>query len=144
MNTARSGISLIEVILVVGLFAVIGTASTPFFSHFLLRNNVDTTAETVVNTLRKAQNSSMNQKSSAVWGACMTGSTIRLFTGSCASPTTREDTPIPSGITVSGFSAVTFSKLRGEPSSGITVTVSTAQKSKTIVLNPAGGMDISQ
>ena len=135
------GVSFIEVILIVGLFAVVGTSSTPFFSHFLLRNNVDTTTQTVINVIRKAQNYSMNQKSGATWGACVTGGSIRLFSGSCIAPTFRQDTPVPPGVTVSGLTSVTFSKLRGEPSSSVTITVSSSLKSKTVSVNSAGGMD---
>lgn len=138
------GITYVEILLIVGLIAILSSASTPFYSNFILKNNTSTATATVVNTLRKAQSYSMNQKNGSVWGVCLTGGNIRLFAGTCVSPVIGEDTSIPAWITVSGLTEITFSKLRGEPSSSLNITVSSDLKTNTIVLNPAGGLDVDE
>lgn len=137
------GVTLLELLLVVGILAILATVLTPFFSNFVTRNNLDLAAEVVVGSIRKTQNYSMNAKNNSVWGICTNAGKIRIYTGSCASPTQREDTTIPAGITISGLSGTTFSKFRGEPSSGVTITIRSGIKEKSIVINNAGGLDIN-
>lgn len=137
------GITLVEILVVVGIIAILSSAATPFYSNFILKNNTDIATTTVVNVLRKAQLYSVNYKNNSIWGVCSSGGNIRLYTGSCASPVLKEDTSVPPWITVSGLNAVTFSKLRGEPSSALNITVSSSLKANTVALNPAGGLDIN-
>lgn len=138
------GITYVEILVIVGIIAILSSAATPFFSNFILKNNTGTATAMAVNVLRKAQLYSMNQKNGSVWGVCVTGGNIRLFTGTCTAPVIREDTTIPPWVTVIGLSSVTFSKLRGEPSSALDITVSSSLKSNTIALNPTGGLDIDE
>lgn len=137
------GVTLVEILVAVGIMAIISSAATAFFSNFILKNNTDLATATVVSVLRKAQLYSVNSKNNSVWGVCSNSGNIRLYTGSCASPVLKEDTSIPLWITVSGLNAVTFSKLRGEPSISLNITVSSNLKANTVALNPAGGLDVN-
>lgn len=140
----QSGVSLIEVLIVVAIICVVGASTTPFLSNFLLRNNTEVSIDKIIGTLRKAQQYSLDGKSDASWGSCYISNTVRLFRGgTCAAPTFSEDFSIPSTVSITGFSPVTFSTLRGEPSTALSITVSTAIDSKTIQVNNAGGMTIN-
>lgn len=139
----NSGITLIELLIVIGIVAIIGASASPFLSNFILRNNLETTTDKVVGTIRKAQNYAMDGKNNATWGVCLSGSNLRLFSGTCALPTFSEDFEVSGSVTVTGFSETTFGKLRGEPSGTLSITISTGIDSHTVKVNTAGGMTVN-
>lgn len=138
----NAGLTLIELLLVISLILIIGATATPFFSRFIIQNSYETTVDKVISTIRKAQAYSLSSKNGAVWGVCYTGNKIRLFQGTCLSPTISEDFDVSSTVTVSGLSSTTFSLRRGEPSQSLTVIVNANVGTTTITLNRAGGMSI--
>jgi Tfp pilus assembly protein FimT len=128
-------------LLVIAIVAVLATATTPFLSTFLVRNNWHVTTSRVVSEITKAQNYAMSGKvisGSTVWGVCITGSTFRMFNGSCASPNMKEDFAFPGGVTINGITSVTFDNLRGEPSPVATINVVSTVGSSAISINAAG------
>lgn len=143
------GFTLIELLLVIGIIAVVAVATTPFLSQLVLRINTETTVDKVIGTIRKAQGYAMDGKASgAVWGFCITteGSSqiIRLYSGSCATPSFSEDFDVASPVTITdgGVSDITFSNTRGEPSNTLTLTIASSLESKTVTVNSAGGMEV--
>lgn len=138
----KFGFSLIELLLVIAIIGIIALATTPFLSSFVRRTTATTTADIVTSTLRKAYLYTVSSKNGDNWSACYTSNVIRLFRGgSCASPTNFEDYVVPTSVTVSGFSSVTFQAPRGEPSTTLSITVSNNLESKTITLNEVGMID---
>ena len=138
MKKNVQGFTLIELILVIGLVAVIGATASPFLSNFILRNNYETTTDKLVSSLRKAQQYSIQGKQDSVWGACLSANVIRLYRGSCAAPIFAEDFDVPSTITITGFTDTTFSRLRGEPSTALAITLTSAIGTKAVTVNAAG------
>ncbi len=135
------GFTLIELILVIAIVSIITGYSSPFLSTFILRNNWHITVDRIASEISKAQNYAMDGKSvsgSMVWGVCKTGSIIRMFNGSCASPNQKEDFTLGNGVTVTGLTSVVFSNSRGEPDAVTTISVTTALGSNTININAAG------
>jgi len=114
-----------------------------FNANWYLRNNLDGSKNMLVSSVRKAQEYSIIKKSNLTWGICLTSGNIRLFGGSCASPTIKDDFNVPDNVTLTGLSTVTFSSLRGEPSSPQTIILSSGGKTYTIVINSVGGMTIN-
>lgn len=137
MHRSQQGLSLIELLLVISLVMILGTASAPLLSQFLLYNNFDLTAQKVVGSLRKAQNYSITHRLGQNWGVCVYGNAVRIYAGSCGSPSFHQDTPLEPNITVSGVSNIVFNR-RGEPSAPVTVTVTSSIESVSYTLNSAG------
>ncbi len=137
------GFTLIEIVLVVGLILVVISATIPLGGNWYSVNNFDSAHSMVLSSLRKSQAFAIDKKNNTTWGVCLTGTTIRLFSGTCASPDIKNDYLLPANVTVSGLSTVTFSNLRGEPSSAQTITISGGGKTKTISINLLGGFDIN-
>jgi prepilin-type N-terminal cleavage/methylation domain-containing protein len=131
------GFTLIEILIVISLIMILGLSSAPFLSNFIKYNNFDSATQNVVGSLRKAQANAMSNRQGVVWGVCVQGSTLRLYSGTCASPTFAQNTPLQTGITVTGLSDVTFNR-RGEPSSALSVVVSSGLESKSFTVNSAG------
>jgi len=136
----KGGFTLVEVLLVVGLVSILGATASPFLSRFVLQVNFDAAVDKIISSIRKSQEYAMDGRSGATWGVCVAGSQIRLFSGSCASPTTSENFAFPGTVSISGLGPITFNK-RGEPSATTAITVSTALETKTLRLNNAGGLE---
>lgn len=140
---SKHGFTLIELVLVVGLMLIIVTATGSVRSSWYLSGNFDITVSQIVSSLRKSQTYAIDNKSNATWGVCLTGGVVRLFSGSCLSPTVKNDFSLPSGVLVTGLSTVTFSKYRGEPSALTTINITSGSQSKDVSINLLGGMDIN-
>jgi prepilin-type N-terminal cleavage/methylation domain-containing protein len=142
LDEDKGGFTLIELLIVIAIILILGTMASPFISRFMVQTYYETTVDKVVGTIRKAQMYSMNGKNGVVWGFCLTSNKIRVYQGTCASPTTKEDFDIPSTISVSGLSDTTFSLRRGEPNQSLTITIQAFVGTTTITLNRAGGMTV--
>lgn len=142
----NKGFSLIELLLVIAIVAVLATATTPYLSTFLIRNNWHVAGDRVMSEINKAQTYAMDGKiigGSTVWGVCITGNMFRMFNGSCASPNFREDYTFPGGVSMSGITEITFSNLRGEPSTASTINIVSSVGSSAVTINAAGMIDMN-
>ena len=119
---------------------IIAAGASPFYVNLIARNNLNSSRNGFVSTLRKAQTYAISGKDNAVWGVCVSGSNIRLFGGTCGVPSRKEEIGIPSDVTVGGFSTVTFTSSRGEPSTAFTFTLSNQAGTKTIIINQTGNV----
>lgn len=141
-RTSVAGISLIELILSISLITLLAASTTPFFTSFIVRNRHETSLDVVLGAFRKAQANSMTGKLGEIWGVCLVGQDIRVFTGSCGSPGFSQDTSIPTQVTISNLTETTFNR-RGEPSAELTVGVDSSYDSGQIFVNSAGGIDVA-
>lgn len=139
----KKGFVFIELLLVIGIIALLAASTSPFLINFITKNNLETAFNQTVSFVRKAQIYSIENKNNSVWGVCKNGNSLRLYTGSCASPNIKEDYLIPSTVDVSGLTDTTFSKLRGEPSGILTINISSGGSTKSISLNEAGGITLN-
>lgn len=138
----KNGVTLIELLLVIALIALIGATATPFLSRFVLQTNHDTAIDNLVGSIRKAQEYAMDGKDNETWGVCLSSGNIRLYSGSCGSPTFQEEFDVASSISISNLSDTTFN-IRGEPSGALNITVSSAIDSNSIQMNSAGGLTVN-
>jgi prepilin-type N-terminal cleavage/methylation domain-containing protein len=137
-----SGITIIEMLLVIAIIAILAASVSPFLSNFIMRNSHDVTVNRVLGSLRKAQIYSMVGKNNETWGVCIDQGILRLYTGSCALPSYSEDFSIPGVISVSGLNDTTFSFGRGEPLVVSTINISSTLDSDLVIINAAGGIQL--
>lgn len=137
------GFSLIELILVIGIIMIIGMEAASMGGATILQNNLETDRGMVVSSLRKAQAYAMAKKNGLTWGVCLTGNLIRVFGGTCALPTIKDDYDLSASTVISGLSTVTFSSLRGEPNMVQTITLTGNNKTITVSVNTLGGIQIN-
>lgn len=141
-SSIKSGFTLVELILVVAIIAIVAASGAPFLARFMVVNNLENAVDRTVGSLRKAQAYAMDNKNDAVWGVCVNSGRIRLFRGTCTTPTHSEDFNLE-GVSISGFTEVTFTNERGEPSSAVTITLTNQLGTRTITMNSTGGMNIN-
>lgn len=134
------GFTFVELLIVVAIVIIIAAGASPFYINLIAKNNLNSTRDGFKSTLRKAQTYAISGKDNTIWGVCITGGNMRLFGGTCGAPSRKEEIGIPTDVTVSGFSTVTFSKLRGEPSSAFTFTLSNQAGTRTIIINSTGNV----
>lgn len=137
----KNGLTLIELLLVIAIVAILAATTTPFLSRFVLQTTFDTTEEKIISQIRKAQEYSMDGRNDETWGICITDSNLKLYSGTCSTPSISENFSIPSSVNISGLSDTTFN-LRGEPSVNLSIIVSSDLESSTIELNSAGGLTV--
>lgn len=137
------GFTLIELLIVIALTITIGTMVAPFAGGFLIRIYQETTVNTLVSALHRVQSLSLDGKGSGEWGICQTGNIIRVYQGTCVSPTIKEDSSIPSTVTVSGLTTTTYALSSGEPSGTLAITVTSGAGTKNITVNTLGVVDVN-
>ena len=141
----RYGFTLIELLLVVAIISILAVSAAPFLTRLIWTNNLEVASDKVVGAIRKAQSYAMNGKSNTSWGVCLSQGKLRLFAGSCATPTYKEDYDL-TGVSITGLDETTFSGdagKRGEPSGVLIITISGSLGVTHINLNPGGGLDIN-
>jgi Tfp pilus assembly protein FimT len=144
-NSRRSALTFIELLLAVGIIWVLAGVSVPFLSTFLGSRQLDTTADKVVRVLRKAQSYALSGRSDSVWGVHCGAGTLVLFKGAdyaARDPSFDEESSFPKAIVIAGLNDIYFQKLRGDPSTVLTIILSTSRGQRTVGVNVAGMVDV--
>ena len=141
-HNKNTGFTLLEVLLVVAFIGVLFGIGAPVYQSFQNRNDLDIAANTIAQTLRRAQVLSQAVDGDTTWGAYVASGSITLYKGgSYASRDTSYDEvfDMPTSITSSGISEVTFNKLAGVPQTTGTITLTSANNDvRTITINEKG------
>lgn len=123
------GFMLIEVLLSVALIAVLSAITIPIYQSFQVKNDLELAANTVSQTLRRAQVLAESVASDTNWGVFVGSSSITLFQGpSFLSRVTSSDEifDLPGTIQPSGFQEFVFLKFSGEPQATGTFTLTSS------------------
>ncbi len=131
----RSGITLIELLVAIGIAAVIGVVSFLLLQGRPSRAQLDTTTQQIATLLRDAQNRSVSGLAGASWGVHFANSTsttpwFSLFKGtySTTTETARYNLPAAlryatSTLAAGGTLDVLFAALTGIPSTSTAITL---------------------
>ncbi len=119
----RTGFTLIEGLLVITIFGVIGGVSMPMYYRYQQRNDMSLAAENATEAINRACILSQLGEQDSGWGYSVTDGI--LFKG--ASYALRDSSfdesyPVFSGVSVSGPSEIAFRKLTCEPITAGTIT----------------------
>lgn len=138
------GYTLVELMLVIGIIAIITAVGLPIYAALQNSNGLDITTNTLVQDLYQAQIFSRYEVDNSSWGVAIVGQTITFYAGSSyASRNTAYDNvfTMPVTTTTSGLSEVDFSKLYGLPSTNGTFTLTVTGISRSVTINSVGMVD---
>ena len=147
-NNYKKGFTLVEVLIVLGILAILSVIIFSTFIEFRKNQALVMDTDTVVEVLRQARNQTLLSKASSVYGVHFTSSKITLFTGEnyVENTATNQDFTLNSTDTILTISIVpagvdvVFNRLTGETvnSGTITVSLSGGLKSKTVTIYKTG------
>jgi Tfp pilus assembly protein FimT len=138
---ASTGVSLIELILVVAIISTIAIAVASFGGGFLSRNHLTNKTNEVVSSLRTAQLNTMSGKEDCQWGVETTSSRIKLY--AVGDSSFDQVFAIPSGVSITSTNVV-FDKLNGNSSAPTTIVVNNdVGESNSISINEVGIVDVN-
>ena len=120
-----SGFSLFELLVVMALMGILAVLLSPFLSRFLFQYHLADTTDKFTKILRKAQNYTLTGKEDSEWGVHYESGQLVLFKGSVYGEdhSFDEEFGVSPSLAVSGWTDVIFSKVRGQPSSSLTIIV---------------------
>ena len=131
-----------EMLLSVAIISILAGMGMPIYESFVRRNDLDLTAQTVAETLRRAETYARSGNNDSGWSVEVQSNAVTLFKGaSYASRNTNYDETfsVPGSITPSGLSELQFAKLTAKPNtSGNIVLSSTTGDTRTITINDKG------
>lgn len=139
----QKGFTLVEILVVFGvmgiLFLILGSVSL----NSLPKSQLSAEADTVEQTLRKAQAKSISQQADLAWGVHLTSGQITLFAGSTyvlRNVAYDEVHLFQTGIVQSGLSDIVFEYRTGETADTgtVTLTASSTAETKILTVNETG------
>lgn len=136
---------MLEVLMSIALLAIIVGIGAPIYQSLQARNSLDLSADTITQSLRRAQTLARFGSGDDSWGLFIQSGTITLFKGNTYAGRVAgfdEVFELPMQITPSGLSEVVFEKFIAEPdvSGSITLTSSSGEE-RVIVINEKGMVD---
>ena len=141
LHNYSSGMTIIEMLLVVAIVIILAAVATPFYSRFFISNDVINVNNQLVGSLKKAQIYAITGKQNGNWGVNFSGGKITLFQGTSyllRNQALDETFSVNSGITINGLTSVIFTKKTGLPDLTPTITIFAGTTTKTITVNSQG------
>lgn len=145
------GFTLVELIVVVGVIAILAVAALPFSGAFFGQNELQQRTFGIVDALRRAQSRSMSGMAGDTWGAHFESGGYSIFMGASYNPADpgNEDNVLPNAITISGISLngggndIIFNRIIGDTANygGFRVNDANSSSYAEITVNQAGLID---
>ncbi len=137
----RTGFTLIEIIVVMGIIAILAGFGYPMYSAVRASASMVATTESVEQAVRQAHGYAMAMKNGAPWGTYVGAGTVVVFSGATyASRDTSKDVTyvLDSGLVVSGTTEYDFAAVTGRPTSAGSTTLTIVNSSKSFTVNALG------
>jgi len=143
-QTQTNGLTLPEVLIVVGLIVVLASFVVPVAAQSLHTQTLGEAAGEIRNVLRSAHSQSFYQKHDDAHGvAFFSDSYVRIVGGSYTTRVISHDEvfTFPSNVTTTGISEVVFAKRTGAPNVHGTLTVRFGDAQRNIVIDSYGRIE---
>ncbi len=143
ISELKNGFTLVEIFVVIGLLIVIASLSATLGRQALIGQELRRTQEIIRSELVRAQGDTIAGTRDGSWGVAVNGDTITRFQGT--SYATRNPafdvTTTFGGTTIAGPAEIVFTRPRGIPVAGGTITIMLESRSATVVVNASGAIE---
>ena len=141
----RPGFTIIELIVVLAIFAITAATTLPFLGRFQQRETLTTISEDVTRALRTAQHKAMAGEHDAHWGVQFDRGAYILYAGPNYMNRMKQFDrrhAVPRTLTFVGADDINFAKKTGLPASGSGVLTLQPPEGNpsSITINDAGGI----
>lgn len=141
----RPGFTIIELIIVIAIFAITAATTLPFLGRFQQRETLSTITDDVTRALRTAQHKAMSGEQDTQWGVRFEPATYILYAGKSYKNRLQQfdrRRGVPRTLIFSGEQEINFAKRTGAPvfGSGILVLRPPEGEPSFISINAAGGI----
>ena len=142
----KAGFTLVELMMVMGILALLITISLPLAINFYKTRQLDVVENGIVQALRRAQLKSMAMENDSPFGVYISNDSKKyiLFKGSSYAARDSaydEIFDLSANLLVSGLSEIVFSKLKGASSAIGNITLTIDSQTETININETGRID---
>jgi type II secretory pathway pseudopilin PulG len=146
----NDGISFLEILIVVGIIAIISAVASAFLADYGKGVEIEVTKNRIISDLKQAQTKSMTGDSGLFWGVYFVNATSGYYrvystptTYASASTTIQDTVYLPGRVSFSVPSStpvdVLFQKIRGTINATSTIVlVSSSTPSSTVIIVPSG------
>lgn len=137
--------TLIEILIVIFLIFVLTSFFVSVALNFYKSQQLESQAQTILQTLRRAQSKAMAIELDSSFGVYLTNDSYVLFKGSsyaARDPQYDEVFELPKIINVSGVSEIVFSKFEGKPNVTGNIILITNSEQKIININKIGRINL--
>lgn len=145
----KRGFTVTEVIMVVALIVIISAISVNVFYSFREKKALDKDVDSIVSTIEKTKNMSLNRKNDSSYGLYFASSSITVFSGNShltGNNILKYDLEsiVKISTTSLSFNAteIGFAKVTGLPNATGTIVLSTPSYSKTITVYGTGLIEV--
>ena len=140
-KTYSKGFTIVELIVVIAVFAVFMGISQLGIMDYRVRGDVQTAAYNVVEALRHAKANAEQVQDDSKWGVQINANQVIVFEGnSYATRNTNYDqvVTLPQGVTMGGLSEIVFEKVNGTTLNLGSITLTNNATVNTITINAKG------
>ncbi|UPA22618.1 prepilin-type N-terminal cleavage/methylation domain-containing protein [Candidatus Peribacteria bacterium] len=114
----RAGFTIVEMLMVIGIIGVISGVTVPLYRDYQVRNDLNVATEQVTQGLARARLLSQSAQSDAGWGFYVPAGILYKGDSYATRVAGADETyPMPSTITVTGIFDISYTKVKGQPSS---------------------------
>lgn len=133
----NKGFSLIELLVVVAIFAILAVVSDSVYVNLKSSSNLKIATTSVVQAIRHAQINSQAVKEDSKWGIEILSNEVIIFKNNYVYPGSLS-LDLPKGIVPSGISEIIFEKMSGSTTTTGTITLTNSSGVKNILINEKG------
>jgi len=147
IDNKSNGFTFIEVMIVIGVVALMAGLSIPIYQSFLVSSVLEDTTREVVQTLRSAQSKAMASEQLSDFGVHLEANKFVLFRGNIYNPADpeNEEVILPTILTMipSFGSEVVYTSISGETLDIGSISINTSQgNTRTITINSLGVVNV--
>ncbi len=144
-NKNTLGISMLEIVLSMTIFAIIAVSALPFFMSLIAKNKLDSTKLLAAQGVRRAMMKAQAAEADSAWGLKLMADKIVVFSGdNYINRNGQYDQvmPIDYNVVFSGDTELVFGKLTGELAAdkSFVIMVQSTGESKTVSVNRYGAL----